>query len=109
MKNGVVLVNGLYIYDRFLTILYGWQVPNKAKRSWDLITTAEMKELSSLCLTLNKNIDEKVRNIWRNWKYKYSSNWDEIYNRNEFENMLKKEQIKCYNYREPIVMHNKVK
>ena len=107
MENGVVLVNGLYIYDKFLAILFGWNVPRKAKRSWDLMTSQKMREFPSMCLTLNKDIDKRVKDLWCLWKDKYSSDWDEIYHREKFKNILEKEEIKCYTYREPIVIHDK--
>ena len=107
MENGVVLANGLYIYDKFLAILFGWNVPRKAKRSWDLMTSQKMREFPSMCLTLNKDIDKRVRDIWSLWKCKKSSDWDEIYQREEFKYILEKEEIKCYTYREPIVVHDK--
>ena len=32
MSDTVVLVNGLYIYEDYLAVLYGWNIPDKAKK-----------------------------------------------------------------------------
>ena len=104
MKDGVLMVNGLYVYDKFLTLLYGWNVPNKAKRSWELITSQETRELSSMCITFNKDLNSKVKDIWNLWQKEYPSNWNGLYNKDRFINELQRNGIRCSSYREPILM-----
>ena len=104
MEDGVLMVNGLCIYDSLLTILYGWNIPNKARRSWELIPSQRIGELAPMCLTFNEDVNGKVIDLWNRWKDMNASSWYKIYNKDQFEYELGKEGIKCYSYREPVLM-----
>ena len=54
----------VYLYKDYLAILYGWNVPQKAKRPWELVEVNDMIELSPMCLTANKEINKVVEIIW---------------------------------------------
>ena len=104
MSDTVVLVNGLYIYEDYLAIIYGWNIPDKAKRSWELVQKEDKKELSPMCLTMNKAIAVKIESLWREWTRKQTSDWSSIYDLKRFRVELDKNSIKCYSYKEPLLL-----
>ena len=108
MDKAVIMVNGLYVFEDFLAIIYGWNVPEKAKRSWDLMDKREMGELSSMCLTYNADISRKILDIWEEWNYKGEYDWNKIYNKEKFKIELQKNHIECYDYREPLILAKKI-
>ena len=107
LPHAVILINGLLVYRDYLSILYGWNIPEKAKRSWDLIDTSGLSSLSPMCMTSSCDLAKKLNDIWDIWNSEGTEDWATIYNKNKFVKELEKHKIKWYSYSEPLILNKK--
>ena len=45
-----------------------------------------------MCLTFNEDVNGKVIDLWNRWKDMNASSWYKIYNKDQFEYELEKEE-----------------
>lgn len=100
-ETGLVLINGILSIDETMTRLVGWDIPNKAKRSYDLNPNYNMPYQSAMCFSGSLEIMKKILEecVYANLGKENIANEKELVTR-----YLKTNGIVHMKYREPLVM-----